>query len=60
MQRGETPYPTPDELRAESLEEPPAILVTIKDAKGNIVRRLNEPATQGIHRIAQSAISAST
>jgi photosystem II stability/assembly factor-like uncharacterized protein len=50
-QRGETLYPTPEELRAESLEEPPAILVTIKDAKGNIVRRLNEPATQGIHRI---------
>jgi photosystem II stability/assembly factor-like uncharacterized protein len=51
-QRGETPpYPTPEELRAESLEEPPAILVTIKDSKGNIVRRLNEPATQGVHRI---------
>jgi len=50
-QRGETSYPTPEELRAESLEEPPAILVTIKDAKGNIVRRLDEPATQGIHRI---------
>ncbi len=51
-QRGETPpYPTPEELRAESLEEPPAILVTIKDAKGNVVRRLNEAATQGVHRI---------
>ncbi len=25
--------------------------MTIKDAKGNIVRRLDEPATQGIHRI---------
>ena len=51
-QRGETaPYPTPEELRAESLEEPPAVIVTIKDAKGNIVRRLNEPATAGIHRV---------
>jgi hypothetical protein len=50
-QNGETLYPTPEELRAESLEEPPAILVTIKDAKGNIVRRLDEPATQGIHRV---------
>jgi photosystem II stability/assembly factor-like uncharacterized protein len=50
-QRGETPpYPTPEELRAESLEEPPAILVTIKDAKGNVVRRLDQPATQGLHR----------
>jgi photosystem II stability/assembly factor-like uncharacterized protein len=51
-QRGEAvPYPTTEELRAESLEEPPAILLTIKDAKGNVVRRLNEPATAGIHRV---------
>src|ERR1019366_7623139 len=28
-QRGETVYPTPEELRAEALEEPPAILMTI-------------------------------
>jgi hypothetical protein len=52
IQRGETPpYPTPEVLRAESLEEAPAILITIKDAKGNIVRRLDAPATQGIHRV---------
>jgi len=51
MQRGETPpYPTPEVLRAESLEEPPTILVTIKDAKGNVVRRLDQPATAGLHR----------
>lgn len=51
-QRGETAaYPTPEELRAESLEEPPTVIVTIKDSKGNIVRRLNEPATAGIHRV---------
>ena len=50
--RGETaPYPTPEELRAESLEEPPAIILTIKDSKGNIVRRLDEPATAGVHRV---------
>ncbi len=52
IQRGETPpYPTPEELRVESLEEPSAILVTIKDAKGNVVRRLDQPATQGLHRL---------
>ncbi|MDR3698835.1 MAG: glycosyl hydrolase [Candidatus Sulfopaludibacter sp.] len=51
-QRGETaPYPTPEELRAESLEEPPAVILTIKDAKGNVVRRLDQPATAGIHRV---------
>jgi photosystem II stability/assembly factor-like uncharacterized protein len=51
-QSGETaPYPTPEELRAESLEEPPAIILTIKDSKGNVVRRLDQPATAGIHRV---------
>jgi len=51
-QRGETPpYPTPEELRAESLEEPPAIILTIKDTKGNVVRRLDQPAAAGIHRV---------
>jgi len=50
-QRGETaPYPTPEVLRAEALEEPPTILATIKDAKGNVVRRLDQPATAGVHR----------
>ena len=34
-----------------SLEEPPAIILTIKDAKGNVVRQLDEPATAGIHRV---------
>jgi len=52
VRRGETPpYPTPEELRAESLEEPPAILITVKDSRGNVVRRLSEPATQGVHRV---------
>jgi photosystem II stability/assembly factor-like uncharacterized protein len=51
-QRGEAvPYPTTEELRAESLEEPSAIIFTIKDSKGSVVRRLNEPATAGIHRV---------
>ncbi len=52
MQRGETPpYPTPEELRAEAEEEAPAILLTITDASGKVVRRLNEPASAGIHRV---------
>jgi hypothetical protein len=51
-QRGEpAPYPTPEDLRAESLEEPPAVILTIKDLKGNIVRQVSEPATAGIHRV---------
>jgi hypothetical protein len=51
-QRGETaPYPTPEELHVESLEEAPALILTIKDAKGIIVRRLDQPATAGLHRV---------
>src|ERR1019366_9575944 len=52
IQKGETPgYPTPEELRAEAEEEAPAILVHIADAAGKVVRRLDAPATRGIHRV---------
>jgi photosystem II stability/assembly factor-like uncharacterized protein len=51
MQGGETPpYPKPEELHAEAEEEPPAILASIADASGKVVRRLEEPATRGVHR----------
>jgi len=51
IQRGETPaYPTPEELHAEAEEEAPAILATITDASGKVVRRLEQPATRGVHR----------
>jgi uncharacterized membrane protein YgcG len=46
----EIQYPTPDQLRAEAEEEAPAILVTITDNDGNVVRRLQRPATPGIQR----------
>ena len=53
MARGETPpYPTPEQLRAEAEEEPPAVLVTVADASGKVVRRIEAPASAGIHRIA--------
>lgn len=45
------PYPTKDELRAEEEEEAPAILLTISDADGTVVRTVTGPVTQGIHRI---------
>jgi photosystem II stability/assembly factor-like uncharacterized protein len=44
-------YPTRDELRAEAHEEEPALLFTISDADGTILRRLQAPATQGVHRV---------
>src|SRR5204863_244505 len=49
--RGETPpYPTPEQLRAEAEEEAPAIVVSIADASGKVIRRMEEPATRGLHR----------
>jgi photosystem II stability/assembly factor-like uncharacterized protein len=45
-------YPGFSELRAEDREEPPAIVVTVKDATGKVVRRLEGPVTQGFHRVA--------
>jgi hypothetical protein len=52
IQKGEDPgYPTPEILRAEAEEEPPAIIVSIADASGKVVRRMEAPATRGIHRV---------
>ena len=52
IQRGETPpYPTPEQLRAEAEEEAPAIIVSIADASGKVVRRFDAPATRGLHRV---------
>jgi len=51
--KGETPpYPTPEELRAEAEEEPAAVVMTISDAAGKVVRRLEAPATRGMVRVA--------
>lgn len=43
-------YPSIAELRAETEEEPPAIIFTIADSDGKVVRRLNAPAGAGIQR----------
>lgn len=43
-------YPSRQELRDEAEEEPPALLFTITDAKGEVVRRLTAPAAPGIQR----------
>jgi hypothetical protein len=41
-----------DALRAESLEEAPAIVLTVTDAAGQVVRQVTGPVTQGFHRVA--------
>jgi photosystem II stability/assembly factor-like uncharacterized protein len=43
--------PSADELRAEEEEEPPAIIFTVTDSTGRVVRRLNAPAAVGLNRI---------
>lgn len=45
------PYPTPEELRAEAQEEPPTILLTVMDADGNVIRRLEGSKGKGFHRV---------
>jgi len=47
-----TPYPTWDELRAEDREEAPAILFTVYDDEGNVVRRVKGKNGAGIQRVA--------
>ena len=49
---GDVFYPSWDELRAEAVEEEPAIVLTVSDAAGNVVRRLTGPAKAGFHRVA--------
>jgi len=45
-------YPTWDELRAEEREQKPAMLLTVRDTDGKVVRHVSGPITTGIHRVA--------
>ena len=49
---GEMPYAPLSDLRAETAEEDPALIFTIADADGNVVRRLKTGGDAGIHRLA--------
>lgn len=51
-QGADTPYPGWDAVREEALEQDPAILLTVSDAEGNVVRRLTGPVKPGFHRVA--------
>jgi photosystem II stability/assembly factor-like uncharacterized protein len=46
------PFPGWDALRREDREEEPAIIITVRDVDGNVVRRLNGPIDKGIQRVA--------
>ncbi len=49
---GSLAYPSWDELRAEAREEKPAVVLTVSDAGGHVVRRLEGPIGAGFHRVA--------
>ena len=49
---GDTPYPSWEDLRAEDREDPAAIVFTITNAAGDVVRRFTGPHKKGLHRVA--------
>jgi photosystem II stability/assembly factor-like uncharacterized protein len=51
-QGGNTPYPGWSALREEASEEEPAVVLTIRDSNGEVVRKLEGPAKAGFHRVA--------
>jgi hypothetical protein len=47
----DTPYPGWEVLRQEEIEDSPAIVLTISDEDGNLVRRIEGPVRPGFHRV---------
>jgi len=45
-------YPSAEALRKEAREEDPAVILTVRDAEGQVVRRLAGPVGAGVHRVA--------
>ncbi len=50
--KGVLAYPSWEQLEAEDREEDPAILITVHDDEGNVVRRIAGPVGAGFHRVA--------
>ncbi|NNK50273.1 MAG: glycosyl hydrolase [Xanthomonadales bacterium] len=48
----DTAYPGWDALRTEEIEEKPAMVLTVRNEAGEVVRRIEGPATAGFHRLA--------
>jgi photosystem II stability/assembly factor-like uncharacterized protein len=43
-------YPTWEALKAEDREEKPAVVLTIRDDQGNVIRRIDGETSKGLHR----------
>jgi len=53
VERGhEVSYPSWEELKSEAREEEPAVVLTVSDESGNVVRRVSGPVKAGFHRVA--------
>jgi photosystem II stability/assembly factor-like uncharacterized protein len=50
--KADIPFPGWQRLNDENIEKKPAIIITIKDESGQLVRRLEGPIEAGIHRVA--------
>ncbi len=48
----DNPYPSWDQLRKEDREEAPSITLTVRDASGDVIQRIDAPAGKGFHRVA--------
>ena len=48
----DTPHPGWAEVEAERREEKPAVVLTVKDAAGSVVRRIEGKTEKGFHRVA--------
>lgn len=48
----DTPYPGWDKLREEEKEAEPAIVFTVRDEQGEVVRIVSGPVASGFHRVA--------
>jgi hypothetical protein len=47
----DTPMPSFEELNAELSEEKPQILLVVRDEDGDVVRRIEGPTGEGLHRV---------
>jgi len=47
-----TPRPNWGELASEAHEEKPVVLLVVRDANGEVIRRITGPVTKGFHRVA--------
>ncbi len=48
----DTPFPGWSAIEAENLEDSPAVVLTVRDSAGNVVRQVEGPAKAGFHRVA--------